>query len=75
MESVLWYLQKDVQQVETLPQIIVAPVRPVGVRDIDTEDAGNPQLLSDYINEIYIYLRHLERQQTVRKNYMSGRRH
>lgn len=28
--------------------------------DIDVEDADNPQLVSEYIKEIYLYLRYME---------------
>lgn len=52
--------------------IIEAPARPAHVKDIDAEDAGNPQLVSEYINEIYVYLRRLEREQAVRRDYMNG---
>ena len=30
------------------------------VEDIDAEDWGNPQLCSDYVKDIYLYLRELE---------------
>lgn len=30
------------------------------VEDIDAEDCGNPQLCSDYVKDIYLYLRQLE---------------
>lgn len=45
---------------------------PATVRDIDGNDTDNPQLVSEYINEIYVYLRRLERMQSVRKDYMEG---
>ncbi|XP_067939423.1 G2/mitotic-specific cyclin-B2-like isoform X2 [Watersipora subatra] len=52
--------------------IINAPAVPPMIRDVDTSDHHNPQLVSEYINEIYIYLRRLERQQPVRPDYMAG---
>jgi len=52
--------------------IIEAPVRPADVRDIDSACADNPQLVSEYINEIYVYLRQLERAQSIKPNYMEG---
>ena len=30
------------------------------VDDIDVEDSDNPQLVSDYIKDIYLYLRYME---------------
>lgn len=40
------------------------------VEDIDTNDHDNPQLCSVYVNDIYKYLRHLERVFKVRPDYM-----
>lgn len=33
---------------------------PINVADIDKDDRDNPQLVSDYVNDIYNYLRELE---------------
>ncbi|NXH62080.1 CCNB2 protein, partial [Rhabdornis inornatus] len=43
------------------------------VEDIDAEDWENPQLCSDYVKDIYLYLRELELQQSVRPHYLDGR--
>ncbi|XP_017683012.1 PREDICTED: G2/mitotic-specific cyclin-B2 [Lepidothrix coronata] len=43
------------------------------VEDIDAEDSDNPQLCSDYVKDIYLYLRELELQQSVRPQYLDGR--
>ncbi|NWI87024.1 CCNB2 protein, partial [Pitta sordida] len=43
------------------------------VEDIDAEDWENPQLCSDYVKDIYLYLRELELQQSVRPQYLDGR--
>nr|XP_047916276.1 G2/mitotic-specific cyclin-B2 [Anser cygnoides] len=43
------------------------------VEDIDAEDCGNPQLCSDYVKDIYLYLRQLELQQSVRPRYLDGK--
>ncbi|NWR50557.1 CCNB2 protein, partial [Regulus satrapa] len=43
------------------------------VEDIDAEDWENPQLCSDYVKDIYLYLRELELQQAVRPHYLEGR--
>jgi len=42
------------------------------IEDIDTEDAGNPQLVVEYVQDIYNYLRHVESIQNVEKDYLSG---
>ncbi|NXT61960.1 CCNB2 protein, partial [Chaetops frenatus] len=43
------------------------------VEDIDVGDWENPQLCSDYVKDIYLYLRELELQQSVRPQYLDGR--
>jgi len=42
------------------------------IEDIDTEDAGNPQLVVEYVQDIYNYLRHVESVQNVEKDYLKG---
>ena len=42
------------------------------VQDIDADDAGNPQLVVEYVNDIYAYLRQLESAQCVKANYLAG---
>merc|ERR1719186_27750 len=42
------------------------------VVDIDADDAGNPQLVVEYVNDIYSYLRHLETVQCVKADYLAG---
>ncbi|XP_075431931.1 G2/mitotic-specific cyclin-B2-like [Ascaphus truei] len=43
------------------------------VEDIDVEDGENPQLCSEYVKDIYTYLRHLEVQQAVHPRYLEGK--
>ncbi|NWX29418.1 CCNB2 protein, partial [Notiomystis cincta] len=43
------------------------------IEDIDAEDWENPQLCSDYVKDIYLYLRELELQQSVCPHYLDGR--
>ncbi|NWI70377.1 CCNB2 protein, partial [Todus mexicanus] len=43
------------------------------VEDIDAEDWGNPQLCSDYVKDIYVYLRELELRQSIRPHYLDGK--
>ncbi|XP_053555676.1 G2/mitotic-specific cyclin-B1-like [Bombina bombina] len=45
----------------------------IQVKDVDSEDAGNPLLCSDYVKDIYCYLRSLEVQQVIRPNYLEGK--
>lgn len=42
------------------------------VEDIDEGDSEMPQLCSEYVKDIYSYLRRLEGQQSVRHRYMEG---
>ncbi len=40
------------------------------VENIDVDDEGNPQLLAEYVNDIYGYLRTLETKQEVTPGYL-----
>ncbi|XP_072004203.1 G2/mitotic-specific cyclin-B2-like isoform X2 [Engystomops pustulosus] len=42
------------------------------VEDIDAEDADNPQMCSEYVKDIYAYMKELELKQSVRSNYLEG---
>ncbi|XP_077329635.1 G2/mitotic-specific cyclin-B2 [Lithobates pipiens] len=42
------------------------------VEDIDAEDGGNPQLCSEYVVDIYNYLRELEIKQSIKQRYLEG---
>ncbi|XP_078128120.1 G2/mitotic-specific cyclin-B1 [Sander vitreus] len=42
------------------------------VRDVDADDFDNPMLCSDYVKDIYKYLRQLEVEQNVRPTYLQG---
>uniref|UniRef100_A0A8D2JD65 Cyclin B1 n=1 Tax=Varanus komodoensis TaxID=61221 RepID=A0A8D2JD65_VARKO len=42
------------------------------VHDVDTDDASDPNLCSEYVKDIYNYLKVLEDQQSVRANYLAG---
>ncbi|XP_015272693.1 PREDICTED: G2/mitotic-specific cyclin-B1 isoform X2 [Gekko japonicus] len=42
------------------------------VRDVDTDDAADPNLCSEYVKDIYNYMKVLEEQQSVRPNYLAG---
>jgi len=43
------------------------------VEDIDSEDIDDPQLVVDYVNEIYEYMRLMERTQAIKKAYLDGK--
>ncbi|KAM4677406.1 G2/mitotic-specific cyclin-B2-like [Discoglossus pictus] len=43
------------------------------VEDIDAEDGGNPQLCSEYVMDIYNYLKQLEVDQSVQQRYLDGK--
>jgi len=40
------------------------------VNDIDKDDHDNPQLVSEYVNEIYAYLRQLETRYPIRSQHL-----
>ncbi|XP_061554250.1 G2/mitotic-specific cyclin-B1 [Phycodurus eques] len=42
------------------------------VRDVDADDYDNPMLCSEYVKNIYKYMRQLEAEQNVRANYLQG---
>ena len=48
----------------SLPAAPAAPL-PANVEDIDTEDTDNPQMVAEYVTEIYSYMRDLEVRKTV----------
>ncbi|XP_021512653.1 G2/mitotic-specific cyclin-B2 isoform X2 [Meriones unguiculatus] len=43
------------------------------IEDIDNEDGENPQLCSDYVKDIYQYLRQLEVLQSINPHFLDGR--
>lgn len=44
------------------------------VDDIDKEDEDDPQLVTEYVNQIYIYLRKLEVEQCIEADYLGGKK-
>ena len=44
------------------------------MEDIDKDDQTDPQLVTEYVNQIYIYLRHLEKDQSVEKDYLGNKK-
>uniref|UniRef100_A0A452TR21 G2/mitotic-specific cyclin-B1 n=1 Tax=Ursus maritimus TaxID=29073 RepID=A0A452TR21_URSMA len=45
----------------------------LAVNDVDAEDGADPNLCSEYVKDIYAYLRQLEEEQAVRPKYLLGR--
>ncbi|KAF4026906.1 hypothetical protein G4228_019046 [Cervus hanglu yarkandensis] len=45
----------------------------LAVSDVDAEDGGDPNLCSEYVKDIYAYLRQLEEEQAVKPKYLMGR--
>lgn len=43
-----------------------------GIENIDINDAWNPMLVSDYVNDIYKYLNSLEDTFAIRENFLDG---
>ncbi|XP_067838740.1 G2/mitotic-specific cyclin-B1-like [Heptranchias perlo] len=43
------------------------------VKDVDADDGDNPMLCSEYVKDIYKYLRQLEVEQSVRPKYLEGK--
>jgi len=44
----------------------------IDIEDIDKEDVCNPQLVVEYVQDIYKYLRFLEKEQDVAHDYLAG---
>ncbi|XP_029025213.2 G2/mitotic-specific cyclin-B1 [Betta splendens] len=42
------------------------------IRDVDADDYDNPMLCSEYVKDIYKYLRQLEVEQNVKPSYLQG---
>ncbi|XP_070267555.1 G2/mitotic-specific cyclin-B1 isoform X2 [Myotis yumanensis] len=45
----------------------------LAVNDVDAEDGADPNLCSEYVKDIYTYLRQVEEEQAVRPKYLLGR--
>ena len=58
---------------EEVVEILPTAHSVLNIENIDKDDGENPQLVVEYVNEIYAYLRHLENVQNVREKYLSGK--
>ncbi|XP_073695492.1 G2/mitotic-specific cyclin-B1 [Garra rufa] len=45
----------------------------LNIKDVDADDYDNPMLCSEYVKDIYLYLRQLETEQAVRPKYLEGK--
>lgn len=54
----------------TTPQALL--VLPEGVQDLDAEDVDDPLMVSEYVNEIFDYLREIESEAMANANYMDN---
>lgn len=45
----------------------------LNIKDVDADDYDNPMLCSEYVKDIYLYLRQLETEQAVRPKYLAGK--
>lgn len=53
--------QMDVEEEAKVEELAIAfSTQRLDVEDIDAQDSDNPQLVSEYVNDIYKYLRELE---------------
>ncbi|KAM4810067.1 G2/mitotic-specific cyclin-B1 [Rhinophrynus dorsalis] len=57
--------------VEELPQAFSSAL--MQVRDVDADDGDNTMLCSEYVKDIYCYLRRLEAEQAIRPHYLEGK--
>merc|ERR1712002_500283 len=68
----------SVRSKETKPKAVIErrvqpfPVIPQGVPNIDVDTEGNPQLCVEYAPLMYKYLRQLENQQPIRKDFLKN---
>merc|ERR1711974_18535 len=63
--------QDDVEMVEAAAVTAFSTNNLENVDNIDKDDVDNPQLVVEYVNEIYAYLRQLETKQSVRPDYLN----
>ncbi|XP_050964674.1 G2/mitotic-specific cyclin-B1 [Labeo rohita] len=45
----------------------------LNIKDVDADDYDNPMLCSEYVKDIYLYLRQLETEQAVKPKYLEGK--
>lgn len=75
-ETVVLPASEDVEMMdvsEAKPAFSTENLAEFNIEDIDSEDAEDPQLVVEYVNDVYVYMRQLEAQQSIRKDYLKGR--
>ena len=70
---VLFFVQPENEDVEMDEVETLIKNREL-IDDIDKDDVENPQLVVEYVNEIYAYLRQLEVKQEIRPNYLKSKK-
>ncbi|KAG0712771.1 G2/mitotic-specific cyclin-B [Chionoecetes opilio] len=62
----------DGSEMEVEELAVAFSTQRLNVEDIDAQDANNPQLVSEYVCDIYDYLRTLEQNSPVHQRYLEG---
>jgi len=60
----------EMEDLEQVPDLPVA-TSTAQIENIDQDDVENPQLVVEYVNEIYAYMRYLEDKQSISEEYLS----
>jgi len=69
----LYSLEQEIpMEVEQQVEEAEKRIFPLGVKDIDAEDAFNPQLCSEYALETFAYLKQMEKRGEVKADYLTG---
>merc|ERR1711860_30619 len=70
-------MEQDVTQkiedveMEDVEQVLPVATSTAQIENIDQDDVENPQLVVEYVNEIYAYMRYLEDKQSISEEYLS----
>merc|ERR1712096_457945 len=68
-----YFLEQEIpMEVEQQVEEAEKRIFPLGVKDIDAEDAFNPQLCSEYALETFAYLKQMEKRGEVKADYLTG---
>ncbi|XP_063782256.1 G2/mitotic-specific cyclin-B2-like isoform X2 [Pseudophryne corroboree] len=71
-EKVIWQAEMPISIDVTMKEENLCQAFSEVLNNMDDIDVGNPQMCSDYVNDIYTYLKQLEVQQSVRPYYLQG---
>ena len=58
-------------EMEDVEQVLPVATSTAQIENIDQDDVENPQLVVEYVNEIYAYMRYLEDKQSISEEYLS----